>query len=64
MMLLTMTFLILIQNKTWTFVIFTKCMILLTIITMIVMEKKNMDIYNLYKMYDPPDYDFYDPNAK
>ena len=31
---------------------------------MIVMEKKNMEIYNLYKMYDPPDFDFYDPNAK
>ena len=44
--------------------IFTKCMILLTIIFMILMQKKKMDIYNLYKMYDPSDYDFYDPNAK
>ena len=31
---------------------------------MIVMQKKNMDIYDLYKMFDPPDYYFYDPNAK
>ena len=31
---------------------------------MIVMQKKNMDIYDLYKMYNASDYDIYDPNAK
>ena len=31
---------------------------------MILMQNKNMDIYDLYQMYDPSDYDFYDPNPK
>ena len=31
---------------------------------MILMQNKNMDIYDLYKMYDASDYDFYDLNAK
>ena len=44
--------------------IFTKCMILLTIIIMILMQKKNMDSYDLYYMYDSSDCDFDDPNAK
>ena len=44
--------------------IFTKCIILLTIIIMILMQKKNMDSYDLYYMYDSSDFDFYDPNAK
>ena len=44
--------------------IFTKCMILLTMIFMILVRNKNMESYDLYKMYDPFDYDFYDPNAE
>ena len=31
---------------------------------MIVMQNKNMDIYDLYKMYDASDYGFFDLNAK
>ena len=44
--------------------IFTKCMILLTLTFMILMQNKNMDINDLYSMYDPFDYNFYDPNTK
>ena len=44
--------------------IFTKCIILLTIIIMILMQKKNMDSYDLYYMYDPSNYNYYDRNAK
>ena len=31
---------------------------------MIVMQKNNMDIYDLFKMYDASDYGFYDLKAK
>ena len=44
--------------------IFTKCIILLTIIIMILMQKKNMESYDLYYMYDSSDCDFSDPNTK
>ena len=42
----------------------TKCMMLLTMIFMILMENKNIEICDLYSMYDPSDYNFYDTNAK
>ena len=44
--------------------IFTECMILLTMIFMILMWNKNMDVYVLYLMDDSSDYNFYDPSAK
>ena len=44
--------------------IFTKCMILLTMSFMILIQNKNMDIYDLYSIYDSSDYDFHDHKAK
>ena len=44
--------------------IFTKYMMLLTMIFMILMQNKNIEICDLYEMYDPSDYNFYEPNAK